>query len=60
MKLLSKAQVNKLREPLRINHDILWLEVAEDDIVGMQMTDGVKYSCDIEHGSVVIKAAVPG
>lgn len=60
MQLLGKAEVDKFGESVSIDHDVLWLEVSEDDVSSVQVRDCVKHSCNIEHGSVIIESAVPG
>ena len=60
VELFCKAQVNQLREAIGVDHDVLGLEVPEDDVLGMQVADGVEHPGHIKHSGIVIKAAIAG
>lgn len=58
VQLLGKAEIDELGKPVGIDHDVFRFEVSEDDVSSVQVRDGVKHSCYVEHGGVIVESSV--
>lgn len=58
VQFFSEAQVDEFGEALCVDHNVFRFKVAEDDVLGVQVADGIEYACYVEHGSGTIEAAV--
>ena len=55
-----EPEVDQFGEALRVDHDVFGFEVSENDVLGVQVADGIEDSCHVEHGGVVVEATVAG
>lgn len=60
VELLGEAEVDEFGEAVGIDHNVFGLEVAEDDVAGVEVADGVEHSGHVKHSGVVVEAAVAG